>query len=140
MTLAEQLLTSIDATLKELLVLSKARKTSVPGAAVASDRELDDPKWGDPIVKFDPRDWTSGSCKGSHFSECPPGYLDLLAQSFDYFAEKNDREGHKTDKDVPKSKYDRLAAAKARGWAARIRSGWKPPQMAEAPMADEVQW
>jgi hypothetical protein len=91
-----------------------------------------DGKYGDPVVKAkDPRDWAGPSMIGRKFSECPAEYLELLADRYVYFAEKNDENDEKTDKGVPKSKYALADAARCRGWAARIRSG------AHVPPADE---
>lgn len=104
-----RLLRSIDASLKALL----ARQGN---GAPAEHVDLDS-QHGNPIVKTkDPRDWTGAPMKGKHFSECPPEYLDLLADRFDYFAGK--------EEDPKKAKYNRLDAARARGWATRLRSGY----------------
>ena len=84
------LLRSIDASLKAL-VARQAPATATPaaGAGVASDRDLDGP-YGDPEIKAKaPRDWTGPEMTGRRMSECPAEYLDLLAERFDYFAEKN---------------------------------------------------
>jgi hypothetical protein len=115
------LLRSIDASLKQLV--AQSRGTPAAGAkAVAPDRDLDS-QWGDPELRFMPRDWTGPSFKGRKFSECPPDLLDLVAESCDYFARKADENGEKTDKGKPLSDYKRLDAARARGWAYRIRTG-----------------
>lgn len=136
------LLREISASLKELVAISKARRAAPSaakqGASVATDRELDDPKFGDPEVKFMPRDWTGPSFKGRRFSDCPPDLLDMLADTFDYFAGKNETSGELASNGKPKAMYDRINASKAHGWAARIRSGWKPAE----PFAgqEEVKW
>jgi len=126
-------LRSIDATLKELLALSKQRRsngmdrhTPKPAGEVATDQDLDG-QHGNPELRFDPRDWTGPSYKGSRFSECPAELLDMVAEVFEYFATKADEAGEKTDAGVPKSKYKRADAARARGWALRIRSGKHTP-------------
>lgn len=76
-------------------------------------------QYGDPIVKGKPpRDWTGESMEGRHFSECDPAFLDLLAERYDYFASK--------ETDEKKAGYNVKDAQRARGWAARLRSGWKP--------------
>jgi hypothetical protein len=81
---------------------------------------LDGP-YGDPIIKAkDPKDWTGPPQAGKHFSECPPAYLDLIADRYTYFA------GRETD--ATKAGYNRLDAARARGWAARLRAGWTAPR------------
>ncbi len=107
-----RLLASIDVTLKAiLLVLSEKRGTASSAPAVDLDG-----KHGDPEVKAaDPRDWTGPTMRGRRFSACPPEYLDLLADRFDYFASKDD--------DPKKRRYNELDAARARGWAERIRNG-----------------
>jgi hypothetical protein len=115
------LLRSIDASLKQLLAQSRAT-TPAASKAVANDRDLDS-QWGDPELRFMPRDWTGPSFKGRHFSECPPDLLDLVAESCDYFARKADENNERTDKGKPVSDYKRLDAARARGWAHRIRTG-----------------
>ena len=77
--------------------------------------DLDGPH-GDPTVRSkDPRDWTGEPMRGRRFSECPAAYLDLLAQRFDYFNTRED--------DPAKRRYNALDAARARGWAARVRAG-----------------
>lgn len=104
------LLTSIDATLKHLLGLAEARQPAPP---VDLDSER-----GDFVVKAkDPRDWTGPPMSGRKLSECPATYLDLLAERYDFFNQK--------ETEPQKRKYNALDAARARGWAARIRSGYK---------------
>lgn len=109
-----RLLQSIDASLKQLV-----KQSGSNGAAAAPDVDLDGPH-GNPIVKAkDPRDWTGEPMKGRNFSECPPEYLDMLAERFDYFAGN--------EPDPKKAKYNRLDATRARGWAQRLRGGYVPP-------------
>lgn len=123
------LLTSIDASLKALVSRQGATQAAPSGApAVASDRDLDS-QYGDPEVKArDPRDWTGAPMKGLRFSQCPPEYLDMVADRLDYFCSQNAGE---TEEDRKKIKYQKLDAARARGWAARLRAGWKPAPAAE---------
>ena len=111
------LLRSIDATLKALLA---ARKIA-PAVADAADL---DSKYGDPLVHFTPRDYTGPSMKGLRMSQCEPDGLIQLASAFDYFAEKADAE-NELYKGKPVAPYKRKDAARARGWAARLRAGWK---------------
>ena len=122
-----RLLTSIDASLKALLARGNG------GESPVNDRVCDGPH-GDPIIKAkDPRDWTGEAMKGRHFSECPPDYLDLLAERYDYFAEKSNNDAQSASdeaelQDAQKSlRYAKLDAARARGWAARLRAGWTAP-------------
>jgi len=111
------LMTDMVATLKRI---EKLLTASAP-KDVASDQELDS-QYGDEKIRFDPRNWKGQSCKGRTMSQCPAEFLDMLADGHDYFAQKNSSAGE--DK---KSRYDRMSAARARGWAKRIRAGWKPP-------------
>lgn len=115
-----RLLTSIDVTLKQILsAVSRAPGPVASGPRIADDRDLDS-KYGDPAVKFNPKDWSGESFKGSPMSLCPPDFLDQLAESFDYFAEKN--AGVLTTSGQPKAEFDRRAARRARGWARRLRT------------------
>lgn len=129
-----ELLTSIDASLKTLC----ARAAAKAPKAIADDRDLDG-KYGNFVVKFDPRDWTGASCKGRTLSECPAAFLDLLAETFDYFAVEAERKNERTDKGKAVADYKKQDAARARGWAARIRSG-KHIQRQEAPAASVDGW
>jgi hypothetical protein len=92
-------------------------------APIAPDSDLDS-QYGNPVIKTkDPRDWGGDSMMGRKFSECPADYLDLVASRLDYFAEKADAEGKTTGSGKPVGPYNRKDAARARGWAKRIRSG-----------------
>jgi len=122
-------LKSIDATLKQILTLSRQRTAKKADHAVASDEDLDG-KYGDPEVKFDPRDWPGPSCKGLRMSECPADFLDMIAETFDYFAQKAEETGEEYN-GKPVAPYKRKDAARARGWAARIRSGKVTPRVAD---------
>lgn len=116
------ILRSMDASLKALLALQ--RGTTPP--QVASDSDLDG-QWGDPLIKAkDPRDWTGPTQIGKSMSECPAEYLDLVASRLDFFAEKAEAEGTLTTSGKPVAPYNRRDAARARGWAARVRHGYKP--------------
>lgn len=131
-----KLLTSIDLSLRKLVVIAERkaedRVKAAQGkqdASVASDADLDG-KFGDPVVKArDPRDWTGPSMQGLPFSQCPAEYLDLVADRLDYFISQNPGED---EEDKKKLKYQKLDAARARGWALRIRSGKKPATPAPA--------
>jgi hypothetical protein len=91
--------------------------------AIADDRDLDG-QHGDPTIKFDPKEkyWRGASYVGYRFSETEPDYLDAMAKYLDacaYMAEQ--------DADEKKRRgavYKRKDAARARGWAARLRNGW----------------
>lgn len=121
-------LRSIDETLKAMLALAEQRTQQARAAQpkpVASDRDLDG-KYGDPVLKFMPRDWTGQGFKGSRFSQCPPELLDLVAETFDYFASQSEAKHEVTDKGKPVAEYKRQDAARARGWAKRMRAGPHP--------------
>lgn len=109
------LLKSIDARLETLVALSKSKKRAE--VVTASDKDLDSPHGNPEIKAKDPRDWTGPPMTGKRLSECPATYLDLLAERYDYFATK--------DPDEKKQHYAKLDAARARGWAVRVRAGYK---------------
>src|SRR5262245_59170764 len=111
------LLVSIDASLKELVAISRARRPKHPTV------DLDGPH-GDPIIKAkEPRDWTGEPMNGRRFSECPPAYLDLLVSRYDYFISNAERDmKDATDEDeLSKArknlKYATLDRGRAAGWA-----------------------
>lgn len=105
------LCTKLDRLLEHLGAAGLAR-----GTAPETTVDLDG-KYGDPIIRAkDPRDWSGDPQTGKPMSECPPSYLDLVADRLDYFAEK--------ENDEKKKRYNQLDAARARGWAKRLRAGW----------------
>lgn len=135
-------LRSIDGHLQRMAAMLTQIMNAIPKQTlVANDADLDS-QWGDPIVRAkDPRDWSKESQIGKPFSECPPEYLDLVAARLDYFAERAEAEGTLTTTGKPVAPFNRRDAARARGWAARLRNGWAPPAEtgfpSDAPMADE---
>lgn len=132
------LLRSIDASLKSmdgvLKQLLKQRQAATP-KPIASDQDLDG-KWGDPVLKFSPRDWTGAPFKNSHYSQCPPALLDLVADSLDWFAQEAERKGELTTKGKPVAEFRRADAARARGWAKRMRDGKHQAPVTTAPADD----
>lgn len=96
---------------------------------IAPDEQLDG-KWGDPKVRMVPKQWTGADYKGRRMSECPSDLLVMYADTLEYFATVNEREGNVDAKGEPKAKFDRLDAAKARGWARRNRH--KPAEPSRA--------
>lgn len=135
------ILRSIDVSLKQLVKLSTARRQATATKTVASDRDLDG-KYGNPQVKFNPRDWTGPSFKGRTLSECPPEFLELLAQTFDYFAEQAEQKNERANNGKPVADYKRADAARARGWALRNKGrrfdpAPEPPRFAHAGGGDE---
>ena len=131
---AIELLTSIDRTLKAMLALAQQRTVQARAAApkvVAADRDLDG-KFGNPEVKFMPRDWTGPSFKGRRMSDCPPALLEMVAETFDYFASQAEAKDERTPKGKPVAEYKRQDAARARGWAKRMRDGVHPTPQIDA--------
>lgn len=110
----------LEAILAEVkFIASVARKHAPP--EIASDKDLDS-KYGDPEIRFDPKDWTGDSCKGLRMSECPAEFLDMIAETFDYFARKAEDENELYN-GKPTAPLKRKDAARARGWARRVRAG-----------------
>lgn len=95
-----------------------AGNTSAPGGDIEAD--IDGPR-GDPEVRFMPKRWTGADCKGKPFSSCEPELLDMLADTYDWFAQRDDDANAVDRNGGPKSKWSRLDAARARAWAARLR-------------------
>ena len=106
------------------------------GGGVASDRELDGER-GDPQIRKDPPRWPGESFAGCHYSETTPEYLDEIAGFNDWRADQDDKAGAKDARGRPKSYWARNDARLARGWAARLRKGWKPKAAADAAARDE---
>lgn len=120
------LLKSIDATLKAILQKMKQPAGGNQGKAVASEAELLG-KYGDPEVRFDPRDWTGPSFKKRKMSDCPAEFLELYADAKEYFGRKAEEENKLTSSGKPAARYEFADAARARGWAKRIREGKHMP-------------
>jgi hypothetical protein len=104
--------------------------------AVASDRDLDG-KYGDPEVRMRVKDWSGPDMKGRKYSKCPAEFLELLAGTLEWAAGKADENHEKTDSGKPVSQYRRADAARARGWAARIRAGKVKQETAKDDDGDE---
>lgn len=115
------------AAIEARLAAIEARGATTPAATqnapqapgrVATDRELDDPQYGDQIVRSDPKRWSGESFAGRRWSDCSPEFLDMLAGLYDWHAEN--------ERTTPgKERFARISesrAACARGWAKRIRS------------------
>lgn len=103
-------------------------KGASPGGIgdVASDRDLDG-QYGDPELRFKPRDWTGPNYKGRRFSQCPPELLDMVADTLEWAAGKAEEANETTASGKPVAPYKRKDAARARGWAQRMRSGSHAP-------------
>lgn len=90
------------------------------GGDIAPDSDLDG-QYGNEKIRMVPRDWKGAPRKGWLMARCEPEFLDLYAVAMMHFAAKNEASG-----ETKKARYDRLAAARARGWAKRLREGWVP--------------
>lgn len=128
----ESILASID-----MRLTGRAGAAPAPaGGNVAPDSELDS-QYGNPAVRFVPRNWQGEDYKGRNYSECAPEFLDMLAETLEFFGRKNDAAGTLDNKGRPKGDWDRKDAARARGWAARLRARGgrpaSPPARAAAP-------
>lgn len=71
----------------------------------------------DPKVFGDVREWAGPSYKDRPFSECPADLLNLMAEMYDRFAAKSEREGTLTKTGKPKTEWDKKLAQAARDWA-----------------------
>ena len=114
-------------------------KRTLPGAStangagslgdVASDRDLDGDR-GDPTIKYGLKEkyWIGRDYAGYRFSETEPEFLDAMAKYLDACAYMADKDPDEKKRGA--ARFKRLDAARARGWAARLRNGWKPPMRA----------
>jgi len=133
--------------IEALLKQQRGGSSAAPTAAIANDADLDS-QYGDPIIKAkDPRDWTGEPQKGKRFSQCPAEYLDQVADRLDFFAKKAEENNSLTAAGKPVAPFNRKDAARARGWAKRIRDGYKPASVgaqwandAEAAMKAASPW
>lgn len=134
---------SVGASASALGVASAAGGASGSGGA-ATAAELDG-EHGDPILRKDPPQWTGESFAGKRFSEAPVDYLDCRSHTWgccvagfnDWRAGKDDASGAKDNKGRPKSFWAKKDARIARGWSARLRSGWKPAGAGGQAVKDE---
>lgn len=90
---------------------------------VADDADLDG-EHGDPEVKFSPKRWTGTDYKRARFSVCSPEFLDAYAEALQWSSE------HPKAGKEQYASYDERDAARARGWAKRLRAN--PPPAADA--------
>lgn len=110
--------------------LEAQAKPAPAAGAVADDRDLDS-QYGDPTIRFGLKEryWPQPDEHiGRKFSECEPEYLDATAKYLDacaYMARKNATPETKAEAEK-KAGYKERDAARARGWAARIRKAGAP--------------
>lgn len=124
---------NIEKRVAAVTVKQAAASSSIP---VADDRDLDG-QYGNFTIKKDPPRWDGDSFVGCSLSECPAEYLDAVADLKMWQAGKEDAKGDEAAK--RKAAFCRKDAARAAGWAARIRAGWQPPAIdAPPPGEDDV--
>lgn len=109
-----------------------AAATSAPSGTSDGDVDIDGPR-GDPEVRFMPKRWAGADFKGQKFSSCDPEFLDMLADAYEWFAQRDDESGAVDKNGAPKSKWSRLDASRARAWSARLRDGGAAPARPRAP-------
>lgn len=78
--------------------------------------DIDDPKYGDPVVRKNPPRWTGEDFAGRPYSQCTPEFLDSLAGFLLWRAKKEEAEPEK----AKYARYSRLDAARARAWIKRM--------------------
>lgn len=122
------------------LMQQPASGQSAGGPEVASEQDLDG-QWGNPELKKDPPRWRGKPYAPCRMSDTHPEYLDEVASFLDWQAGKDDESGKTANNGKPSSSYKRRDAARARGWAKRLRAGWKParaqkPELPEDPEAE----
>jgi propanediol dehydratase small subunit len=127
------ILAAIEAMEKRLMErldrIGTVRTAATASSDAAPDSDLDG-QYGNPEVKKNPPRWVGTDHVGRTLSQCEPAFLDEMASFHDWRVTKAE--------DDKKAGYARKDAARARGWAARLRAGWKPPG-SEAP-PDDVGW
>jgi hypothetical protein len=101
----------------------------------ATAAELDG-KYGDPEVRFMPKNWRGEDCTGRPFSQCPPALLEQLASVLERFADEDEAEGATTSSGKPRAPYRRKDAALARGWARRLEAEAAQHRPASPPAGD----
>ena len=87
---------------------------------IAEDTDLDS-EWGDPEVYKDPPRWTGESFAGQPLSKCSPEFLEVYASFKEWQGDRDNEDGNQKNGRYT-AKYRYIDAARARGWAKRLRS------------------
>lgn len=119
-------ITALEARLQALTTATKAGPGAKPMGV-----DIDDPKWGDPEVRYVSKKWDGPSPIGRRFSQCTIDFLLFHADDLERSASWKESQG-----DEQKAKYammDRRDAAKARAWAQRLKERGYPVDDAELP-------
>lgn len=128
MTKLEELEARITAIEARIAALGSTAKG--PGAKPI-EANIDDPKWGDPEVRYVSKKWDGPNMVGRRFSGCTIDFLLFHANDLERSAQYKESTG-----DEQKIKYammDRRDAAKARAWAKRLKEQGYPVDDAEMP-------
>lgn len=115
----EDTLRRIEQKLDEVLRLVKAQPTATVDykPKTADDADLDS-KYGDPEVRFMSKFWQGQDYTGYRFSDCSPEFLDKHAEYLDSRAKQQSGDPEK----AKWAGWSAKDAARARGWAARLRA------------------
>lgn len=83
--------------------------------------DIDDPKWGDPEIRYVPKKWDGPSPLGQRMSQCSVRFLRFLASELESSARWKDSNGKEEH-----AEWDRRDAAKATAWAERKEAQGEP--------------
>ena len=103
-----------------LAAQQRAPTIAAPTPVHVTDADLDG-EHGDPVAKFPPKDdgqWDRFA--GQPLSRSSSSFCERMAGFWDWQAGKDEVSGD--EKKVKNARYKRLDAARARGWAARLKS------------------
>ena len=97
----------------------RAPTIAAPTPVHVTDADLDGPH-GDPEVKYPPKDWPGDDYAGRPLSRTSSSFCKRMGDLWDWQAGKDEVSGD--EKKVKNARYKRLDAARARGWAARLKA------------------
>src|SRR5438270_4513380 len=110
----EERLDRIEKKLDQLMAMMRAGGGARPASAtppanggapvVITEADLDG-QWGNPEVRFSPKRWTGPDNKGKRFSDCEPEFLDMLADAYEWFAQRDDEQAAVDKNGNPKSRW-----------------------------------
>jgi hypothetical protein len=105
------------------------------GAGTSAKTEvvnIDDPKHGNPVIKYEDRKWTGPSKLGRTYSQAGLEWLEFHADSRERLAAWKDRQDDEETR--KRASWDRREAAKMRAWIERLRAN---PQRELADLPDD---
>lgn len=115
----------------EAAVFGGAAATSAPKTERVN---IDDPKHGDPTIKYEDKKWTGPSKLGRTYSQAGLEWLEHHAESRERLAAWKDRQDDEETR--KRASWDRREAAKMRAWIDRLRAN-PPAQREFADLPDE---